>query len=135
MTAPILPVKVLRRISAEDRARLGKAGQLPEETRAKAEAVTEREIQNEICAFLSMRGYVFSRPAMHKRSTIRQGWPDITLSVKGRAVALEVKAAKGKLSPEQQQLSGKMISAPNQWIHGVDRSLAEAKTWIDAIEG
>lgn len=77
---------------------------------------TESQVQAAICDYLSLRGYLFSRtnnsPIYDKTrgafralpKYTRRGWPDICLISKGTFYGIEVKAEKGRLSPDQQEL-------------------------------
>jgi hypothetical protein len=76
----------------------------------------ETEIQAAICDYLALKGYLFSRtnnsPIYDKTrgafralpKYTRRGWPDICLIHGGTFYGIEVKAEKGRLSPEQEEL-------------------------------
>lgn len=79
-------------------------------------ATKEGEVQAAICDYLSLKGYLFSRTnnsPIYDRTRgafralpkyARRGWPDICLIKSGVFYGIEVKAEKGRLSPEQEQL-------------------------------
>lgn len=85
------------RMSPEERAALGIKG--ASEISAHAERSDERELQRLCEGLLRLRGI----PYMHIPSTAKHsaGWPDLTFALRGRFVAVELKAKSGKLSAEQ----------------------------------
>jgi hypothetical protein len=119
-----LPPNILRRMAKKDRPK-GNAGLLPEEAEAKQDDREERAIQIDIETDLLRRGIISSRPRMDRKSTIRKGWPDLTLAYCGRFVGLEVKTATGKLSPDQRDCLAALRKKPSRAIAVVVRSLAE----------
>jgi VRR-NUC domain len=89
---------------------------------------SETEIQSAICDYLSFKGYLFSRtnnaPIYDKtrgafRSLpkyTRRGWPDICLIKGGIFCGIEVKAEKGRLSPEQEQLGHEIVANGGRYL-------------------
>lgn len=139
MSTPITP-NILRLMTPEQRASLGKAGMTPDESVAKQVAKNERELQTQIVNLLRLRGI---EPCWHrtdKKSAATIGWPDITFAVVvtlaggwvvRTPVAWEVKFGAGELSKEQNQMAIRLQSPPNGWrwreIRSVDQALAELK--------
>lgn len=74
---------------------------------------SEKVIQAAICDYLSWKGYCFAitdrsrhwgKDGRVRPSRISMpGYPDISLVVNSKAVFIEVKSAKGRLSPEQRE--------------------------------
>lgn len=72
---------------------------------------TEAQIQRAIVDYLQWKGYCLSitdrsrvwdaRGRVRASRISMAGYPDLSLVIKGKAVFLEVKSAKGRLSPEQ----------------------------------
>lgn len=88
----------------------------PEESREKAIANDEREIQKMIYSWLNLEGLYFDWDAMHKKRTGTTGAPDFQLPYKGRAVFWEVKPPWAqKLRPEQVEVMGKIIKQGGRW--------------------
>jgi hypothetical protein len=98
----ILPDRILTKMSAADRKKLGKAGVTASEGAAKCDHREEIAIHNQIKAFLHRNyiRYLYASP--NKRSTLPVGYPDFTIfGSHFRVVFIEVKTAKGKLTKEQ----------------------------------
>jgi hypothetical protein len=95
----------------------------------------ESDIQAAICEYLTYKGYLFSRtsnaPIYDKARDAfralpkyaRRGWPDICLIHAGRFYGIEVKAEKGRLSPDQRKI-GDEITA-NGGVYIVARSIGD----------
>lgn len=93
----------------------------------------ERDIQDDITRWLRGEGYQFLVQRMDRPSSGSRGWPDITFSTRtGKAVAMEVKNAKGKLSSWQVDRIAKMQAAG--WIVEVVRSLQHAQDFVRSVE-
>src|SRR5687768_11329105 len=135
MSAIVLPESTLRCMSPEDRRQLGKGGLTAAEATAKAEARNEKELQRQIYQFLRQRGYVAFRSRTDKRTTNNIGTPDFLLSVHGKSVALEVKTATGKTSPEQDRLHEQMVNSQNGWSLWVVGDVESVKRILDRLEG
>jgi hypothetical protein len=99
----------------------------------------ETEIQAAICEYLGLKGYLFSRtnnsPIYDKTrgefralpKYTRRGWPDICLIDHGRFVGIEVKAEKGRLSPEQEELGSEIEKHGGVYI--VARSIDDVQAF------
>jgi VRR-NUC domain len=98
----------------------------------------ETEVQAAICDYLALKGYLFSRtnnsPIYDKTrgafralpKYTRRGWPDICLISRGTFYGIEVKAEKGRLSPEQEELGNEITK------HGGVYVIARS---IDDVQG
>ena len=133
-----IPAHVLSKMSAQDRAPLGRAGRTLEEIQDRNTIKAERDLQKQIAQFLRVRGYEFNVSRMDRRKTDRSGWPDYVLGVRPKnrrwaiAVGLEVKLPSGKLSPGQESVLAAL--AANGWLTKVVRSVEEVKTLLDGLE-
>jgi hypothetical protein len=92
------------------------------------ERIKESEIQANICEYLDLRGYLFSRTnnapiydtargvhrAMPKYA--RRGWPDICLLKSGIFYAIEVKTETGRLSEHQKALGEEIARNGGKYI-------------------
>lgn len=121
----ILPDAVLRRMSPEDRKKLGKAGVTAEEAQASFVAKNERELQSQIASLLRRNRIWTQRDPMHKRRTGTPGTPDFLFAVNGRAIAWEVKFGGGKLRPDQ--IAAKVAMEANGWNWDCIESLSQAQ--------
>lgn len=128
-----LPPNILRCMCAEDRKSLGV--QTLAEVQAAYEQATEGQLQRLCESELSRRGIVFLHLSFRAREKI--GWPDLTFCLEGRPMAVELKSASGRLSPEQEALLGRMKA--NGWQTHVVRDFDAFRTLLDAgvrkIEG
>lgn len=120
-----MPDKMLRMIDPKIRATMGKAGMTSEEGVAKFEARSERELQQQIESWLRLQRIEVLRPRMDKKTGIKVGWPDLSLSIHGAFVSFEVKTATGTLSPDQERQHALMRAEPNCAQVHVVRSLQE----------
>jgi hypothetical protein len=125
----VLPENFLRCLKPEDRKAMGQrtAG----EVMANGIAKSEKELQKQLVGLLRLNGIEPNVSAMHKATTHRVGWPDITFAAYGVACAWEVKLPNGQPSMEQVQMVVRLSSPPNSWrhrfIHSVDEALAELR--------
>lgn len=143
----LYPVNFLRRMSDKDRKALGKAGMLPEEACAVADARSERELQKNIAQLLGTHGIFYVRARMDKKTTTKKGVPDFlfavqrrytTLTVDGRTeitstpCAWEIKHGDGKLSDAQKDVREQLLK--NGWEYAVIRTFADAVRNLTALE-
>jgi len=93
---------------AEDKcAKAGKA-----EAALRGEEVRlEKELHDQLEAFLRRNDILYLHARMDKRSTIRAGWPDFTALRGGRVVCVELKAPNGKVSADQQEVIAELQRA------------------------
>jgi hypothetical protein len=136
---PVLPEKILRLLSPEDRASLGKGGLTAEDVLQRGRVKAERDLQNLICNYLRMRGVLPIQNRMDMPTSNNKGLPDILFAVEGRcahrgctityACAWECKLPGGKLEQAQREMAAKMTESPNAWrwelITSVDDALRE----------
>lgn len=105
---------------------------------SKAELKAERDIQSDVTNYLTLHEIVFDQAPWGKKSRKRIGWPDLTFSYRpagqryGIPVAMEVKTATGKLSPDQRALHPKL--ALNGWRVVVVRSVADVQALFREID-
>jgi hypothetical protein len=116
---------------AEERARLGKAGVLPEEALAKQEIRLEKELQGHLADLLRLREIEFFRQRMDRATTGTVGWPDFTFAVNGRPVAWECKLPGKDLDPDQVKVIDRMRG--NGWDVRVIRSVNEGIAHLDSL--
>lgn len=64
-------------------------------------SMRERQIHDAFEVWLRERKIPFVHHRMDRRSGIAKGWPDYSVFWMGRAVMIEVKTIKGRLSPDQ----------------------------------
>ena len=79
--------------------------------KAAAPQPPEKDVQKAIVAYLEYAGYCVAvtdrsrhwdaKGRVRASRISMRGYPDLSLVVKGRAVFIEVKSAKGRLSPDQ----------------------------------
>src|SRR5436190_22815808 len=94
LTRDQLPDALLARVSPADRKTVGLPPPLSElvaKSSVKSDLKREKELQNQIVSWLRIRGFTVLWSRTDRKFTGTVGWPDITLSVKGRAVAIECK--------------------------------------------
>jgi len=113
-----------------DRKRLGKAGITMKEAIEKAEVKQEKDLHEQIVAYLEQHhGVKVGHARMDKKSTFTEGWPDLTFSINGKACALELKVGKKKPEPEQMACMSDMLV--DGWRVQVVRSLEEVKQFLE----
>jgi len=121
---------VARLLSPEERRR--SKVMTSKEAADKQEAKSERELHDQLIAYLHHRGVqeiIHSR--MDKRTTNRRGLADICFAFHGVPVAFEAKTKEGRVSIEQQQCGVRMLK--DGWRWAIVRSLAEAKQILDSL--
>jgi hypothetical protein len=120
---------------------LGKAGQTPEETLAKAATKNEKALQRDIINLLRLRGIEVIVSRMDKKTSNNVGLPDLLFSVLGHdgymprvyAIAIEVKVPGAYLSAEQRKMHNAMRASPNHWTVKVVKSVQEMQTLLDGL--
>jgi hypothetical protein len=126
----MIPDNILKCMSADDRARLGKAGVTADEAQRKYADGEEKELQKHVGQLLTQRGVTcFLNPPMHKRSQLPEGWPDFTFCWQGRACAVECKTEKGIVKQEQWETLDTMNL--EGWRVAVVRSMNGMKHFLD----
>ncbi len=125
----VLSDNFLRCLTPEDRKAMGQ--RTAEEVMRNGIAKSEKELQKQIVGLLRLNGIEPNVSAMHKATTHRVGWPDITFAAFGTPCVWEVKLPGGVPTIEQVQMSIRLSSPPNSWrhrfIHSVDEALADLK--------
>jgi hypothetical protein len=87
----LIPDNIVRLMPVEERRRLGRHCQTPEERQEKREFKSEKQLQQRIAALLTIRGLTFNVCRMDRATTGVVGWPDFCFCVKGRMVCIECK--------------------------------------------
>lgn len=129
---PFLPNHVLRLMSKDDRKALGKAGVTSEEAADKAQARSEKELQDQIEQFLRMRGVKWIvRSRMDRKTTNQKGNPDFLFVYHGTPMAWEAKLPGESLRVEQHQAAVNMLQ--DGWHWRVITDLSEAKETLDDL--
>lgn len=136
-----LPPHVLKLIDAKERKRLGKAGQTPAETMAKADAKNEKALQQQCINLLRLRGVEPIVNRMDKKTSNNLGVADLLFSITGfdgyqhrvYACAIECKMPGKYLRAEQILMRKKMTAPPNAWTHRTIRSVDELRTFLEGI--
>jgi len=126
--AEITP-KMASMMSPADRKALGVL--TPEQRAAKVEAQTEAPLQKLCEQELSRRGIVYLHLSFRAREKI--GWPDLTFVISGRPYAVELKTARGVVTPEQTDTLQRMSA--NGWRCHVCRSFERFVEIINADGG
>ena len=111
MRSSLLPNHILERMAPADRMALGRAAMIAAEPTAKYAQRRERKEQTLFSAWLQLRGIPFVRCRTDKRSTIKVGFPDLTVLWDGRAACIEFRAPCGRLSDEQKAMSADLARA------------------------
>jgi hypothetical protein len=130
LTSDYIPDNILRLMPKEERERLGKAGITRDEAVQSAEAKNERDLQDQIQAFLQIREIIVGRQRMDKKSNMIEGWPDIVFCYRGIPWAWEVKLPGKEPEPHQQACLEKMRA--NGWRVAVVSSVSHARELIGA---
>ncbi len=124
----IIPDNILKRMSTADRASYPKQ-MTAEEALLRFEAKSEKELQQQIEAFLTLREVLVVRQRMDKKSNVKVGCPDILFVEGGIAYAFEVKLP-GKLPTDEQARAMKQMTE-NGWRCWVVNSLQQVKEILD----
>lgn len=122
-------------MSKEDRKPLGKAGVTASEAQEKWQRTEEKKIHETVKQWLNLRGIPYVHCRMDKPSTIRNGWPDFTVTYQGRAMCLEIKAAGGVLSTTQKECIAHLerTGTPVKVAYSDGEALEWLRSQIDAI--
>jgi hypothetical protein len=99
MRAQVFPEAFLRSMSAEDRRAIGQMTMA--EAQERYERGEEKKLKADVINWLNLQNvWIFTQP-MNKRTRGKRGVPDIIGCCRGRFVAIELKAAGGRLEPAQ----------------------------------
>jgi hypothetical protein len=108
---------------------------LAEERAEKADRETERQMHVEVSRECLRQRIGMIEARMDKRSTIPKGHPDFTLMKNNQLLLLELKAANGRLSNDQEDRIAELEQCGNQTV--VASSTLEAinaiHAWLDRI--
>lgn len=131
MSGHVLPERMLKLIGAKDRSKLGRAGMTADEAQQTYSDGQEDRLQKDIRQYLNLHGVEFINPSMRKRSALPPGWPDFTFSFHGVPCAVEAKAGRNKLDPDQIKMRDKMLANGWRWVEA--RSVADVRALFVAI--
>ena len=120
----LIPGNIVRLMSPADRKALGIL--TPDERTAKADDRAEKELQRLCEQELSRRGIEYIHLSFRARE--KRGYPDLTFALDGVPVAVELKSATGKLSPDQVKVMQRMER--NGWRTHVVRSFEQFRKII-----
>jgi hypothetical protein len=123
----IIPNNILSKMDKRDRPR-GKAGMTLAELTARQEARTERELHDQVVAWLDRKNIPYVHSRMDRKSTIREGWPDFTVMYWRHVACVELKTEQGVVSIEQKKVIEELRAA-NIPVR-VCRTFAEAITFL-----
>ena len=104
LNGKIIPDNIARLMSPADRKTLGIA--TPEERMVKVDMLAEKKLQRLCEQELSRRGIEYIHLSFRARE--KRGYPDLTFAFNGIPVAVELKSATGKLSPDQVKVLQRM---------------------------
>jgi hypothetical protein len=117
MDSRLLPDRYIRLMSPKDRKALGL--RTLEEDMKRWKAKSGRELTSQIVQYLQYRGIEVCWAAMHRKTRMTKGWPDVTFAVKVNGFptpcAYEVKYGSDTLSREQNDRIERMKTSPNAW--------------------
>lgn len=101
--SPVLPDHVLRLMSPEDRAKLGKAGQTAAEAREKFDARLERTMHDEFERWLGLHRdkLYWDHSRMDRATSNRVGHPDFVIQRAGRVLNIEFKVLGAPIRTKQ----------------------------------
>lgn len=126
----VIPEHLLKRMNTADRAKLGKAGRTNDEIAIINQARQECQLQEQVAAYLRLRGVRwFYRARMDRRTTAPVGTPDFLFVCRGKAYALEVKVPGGRVSDEQTETL--LMMRADGWCAEVVRSIADVKKILE----
>lgn len=116
-----------------DHAERKKAGvQTAAEANAKCEARSEKLLQDQICAYLTLRGVKrIVRSRFDKPTRQAAGNPDLLFAYRGTPVCFEVKLTGGVVSAAQQEALTDLWS--DGWHGGVVRSVEQVRQFLDNL--
>jgi hypothetical protein len=120
----ILTDSFLKAMPESERKKLGKAGLTKEEAAAKYSGGTERQLQEDIAAWLDLEKIYYESDRMDRKTSGKKGRADFRICAGGRWLSLEAKTGDAKLTDEQETQSERLIRSGGAFA--VVRSLAEA---------
>lgn len=133
-TGLIIPQNYLDKMTPEDRKSFGKAGMTWAEVEVKCDHDLELKFHAQVINYFRQKeppiAYVHANPT--RKSTIRKGWPDFTIAVRGQAVAFELKGPNGELSEDQIAVRAEMEA--NGWRYIVAHNLGQIREVINDLE-
>ena len=128
----ILPDHILKRMSKNDRAAMGKSGRTMDEVTEQTEVRNEAQLQKQVRQLLNLNCCAVLQAPQGKASRMPAGWPDFTFSLNGQACAIECKTKTGVVSPDQAcRITG---MEQDGWKVCIARSLLDAANFVKQIK-
>lgn len=113
--------------------------EVPSESRARLIRRLERDEQNTLAAWLSLREedsvLVFDWSRTDRKTTNRKGMPDFRTYAKGRVLFGEMKVGAGKLSPDQVEMMEKFGRSGTEvqvW-HSAAQAIEAIRDWLGSL--
>lgn len=119
INSKFIPQDILLRMRPEDRKATGQL--TPQEITDKHAVKLERDLQRQCETYLTRHAIEYLH--ISHRAREKKGWPDLTFSVDGTPMAIELKTATGTLSDDQVRVLAAMRR--NGWSVHVVRSYQE----------
>jgi len=133
-----LPQRLVDRLSEADRREYAlhvghpNAGLTSADLEHKRQGLAEKQLQNELRQYLSLKGILFICPPMFKKSMLPAGWPDFTFAHCGTPIVWEAKTLTGELRTNQELIVGQLVRCG--WHFRLIRSLEDARRHLHEIE-
>jgi hypothetical protein len=135
----ILPDRILKLMSKEDREAYAKsvgqptAGMTAAEATAAALGKQEKWMQQEFATFCGLKGLQYRWFHMDRKNTGSPGWPDFEIILPTKMCFVELKTPTGRLSEDQERIQAALARCPAV-VTIVARSLTEAIEFVKAQE-
>jgi len=120
-----LPERIKLLLPKDDPIRKTKAGRTLDEVIEDNQVKSERNLHDQISAYLRIKDIWFCHSRMDKRTTTAVGTPDYLMSVRSVPIALEAKVGYNKLSDEQ--IAVQKAMEKDGWRYFVVRNLEAVK--------
>lgn len=98
---------------------------------------SEKQIHNGFIAYLKRERLSYSHHRMDKKSGIAVGFPDFCIIHCGRALLLEIKTPKGRLSEAQREMIKQLTLNGNitEVCRSVEECVRAVETWMGLVNG
>ena len=112
----VVPDHILKLMSPEDRAPMGKLGYTAEETLALYNHKHEKQMHEDFIQWLNLNEIYYIHSRMDKKSTIAKGAPDFTIIHQGIGFFIEFKTPQNTLSEEQKAHAKKIMASGTDYF-------------------